>query len=148
MDTKQLADGICVASQRYLDDVVDAARDGFTTLINNRPDNEVPDQPSSTEIGQVAREHGLDYHHIPVVVGRIDDADVAAFAAAVRQSKGPLLAYCSTGTRSTALWALSEAGKRSTDSILLCAANAGFDLGKLAARLNILAERAGAATQG
>ena len=82
-----------------------------------------------------ARAAGLDYVHIPVVPGQIGDADVRAFGDALEAVKGPVLAFCRTGTRSASLWALSQAGKQPSDAILAATAKAGYDLGTLEPRL-------------
>ena len=103
----------------------------FRTIINSRPDGEEPGQPSSAEIEREARRLGLDYVHIPVVTGQIDDAQVTAFAKAIAGRKGPVLAFCKTGRRAATLWALSEAGKRSAAEIIAAAAGAGYDLSAL-----------------
>jgi sulfide:quinone oxidoreductase len=46
-----------------------------------------------------------------------------------------VLAYCRSGTRSTTLWALSEAGKRPLDDIVGIASAAGFDVSGVASRV-------------
>ena len=147
LDSKPLDEFLQVGGQIGANEVVDAAHAGFATIINNRPDAEAPDQPTSAEIEGAARDQGLDYHHIPVVASNITDTDVVAFAAAAQQSKGPVLAFCRTGTRCAILWALSQAGKQSTGSILQSATDAGFDLSKLGHRLDLVAERVAATQQ-
>jgi len=49
-------------------------------------------------------------------------------AAALARFDGPVLAYCRTGTRSTTLWALTQAGALPADAIIATAAKAGYDL--------------------
>jgi sulfide:quinone oxidoreductase len=112
-----------------------AASLGFEAIINNRPDGEGDDQPSSTAMAEAARGVGLDYRHIPVVSGKVSDADVDAFAEAMRTLRGPVLAFCRTGTRSTTLWALSEAHHLDPDAILKTARTAGYQLEALRPRL-------------
>lgn len=96
--------------QVHLDEIAELAAQGCRTLINNRPDGEVPDQPSSEELEAEAQRHGLGYRHIPIVPGQATDADSRAFAEAVRHSDGPVVAFCQTGARSVALQKM--AGKR------------------------------------
>jgi protein tyrosine phosphatase (PTP) superfamily phosphohydrolase (DUF442 family) len=72
-------------------------------VINNRPDREAENQPESAALAAAAARVGLDYRHVPVVSGKITDDDVAAFARALDAVKGPVLAFCRTGTRSTTL---------------------------------------------
>ena len=51
-------------------------------------------------------------------------------------STGPVFAYCRSGTRSTTLWALSQAGEAPADEIISAAANAGYDMSHLAGHLS------------
>ena len=92
-------------------------------------------QPSAPEIESAAREAGLDYRFIPVAGGFSDD-DVAAMAEALDAASGPALAFCRSGTRSTTLWALSQAGEAPAGEIIAAAANAGYDMSHLAGHLN------------
>lgn len=133
-DVKPLADDLCVCAFVPPDKLAELAP-RFRTIINNRPDAEEPGQPSSAEIEAEARRLGLDYVHIPVVPGKISDEQAAAFGEAIARRKGPFLAFCRTGTRSTMLWALSQSGKRSPDEIMEAAAAAGYDLNALRPKL-------------
>ncbi|VAW15493.1 hypothetical protein MNBD_ALPHA12-622, partial [hydrothermal vent metagenome] len=54
---------------------------------------------------------------------------------ALENSSGPVLCYCRTGTRSTTLWALSQAGKKPAKEIIEAAAQAGYDISHLAGHL-------------
>lgn len=77
---------------------------GFRCVINNRPDGEAPEQPTSAQLESEAARLELDYYHIPVVPGRVEDADAIAFAKALQSTEGPVLAFCRSGARSTSLW--------------------------------------------
>jgi len=101
---------------------------GFSLIINNRPDGEAPDQPSSAVMAAAARANGLDYVHIPVT-GRPTEDQARAVSNAQAGAKGPTLAFCKSGTRSITAWALGEmAGGKSRAEILPLAAGAGYDL--------------------
>ena len=113
------------------------AAQGFRAVINNRPDGEAEDQPASATLAAAAERVGLDYRHVPAVSGKITDDDVAAFAEALDEVKGPVLAFCRTGTRSTTLWALAEARHLDPAVILTTAADAGYDLAALKPRLDV-----------
>ena len=104
----------------------------FGMLINNRFDDEEPGQASSAEIESAARAAGMDYAHIPVAGGQITKDDIEAFAKAISRAEGAVLAFCRSGTRSTLLWALSEAAKRGVEDIIATAKAAGYDLTALA----------------
>src|ERR1700730_8802851 len=67
MQTRNLAEKLSVSSQLTLSDLSAAADQGIRSIINNRPDGESPDQPTSAEIEAAAAALGLGYRHIPVV---------------------------------------------------------------------------------
>lgn len=90
-------------------DLRQIAADGFAGVINNRPDGEGPDQPTSLELQAEAKRLGLAYWHIPVVSGEMTDNDIRAFATALEDARGPVLAFCRTGNRAAALWKASQA---------------------------------------
>jgi sulfide:quinone oxidoreductase len=113
------------------------AAQGFRAVINNRPDGEAEDQPSSAALAAAAGRVGLEYRHVPVVSGKITDDDVAAFAQVLDEVKGPVLAFCRTGTRSTTLWALDEARHLDPGAILAAAAESGHDLAAFKPRLDL-----------
>lgn len=120
-----------VAGQIAPEEVAGLARQGVTTIVNNRPDGEEMGQPSGTEIGEAAREAGIGYLHLPIAGGFSAD-QVDAMAVATEQP-GRMLAFCKSGTRSTLLWALARA--RTGDDPQELAARAlaaGYDLTPIA----------------
>lgn len=135
----KLDDRVSVAPQITLDDIPAIAEAGFTTLIGNRPDGEAEDQPDTGALAAEARRHGLDFVHQPVVGSAIDTADADAFEAALAQARGPVLAFCRTGTRSTTLWALGQARRHPVDDVLADAQRAGYDLSALRPKLEAAA---------
>ena len=128
-DFRHVTDQISVSPQITAEDVEQAAVQGFRTLINNRPDGEVPDQPSGHEIEKAAREAGLAYFHIPVH-GRPTPEQVETTAKVVAQADGPVLAFCRSGTRSIVTWALSQtaSGTRGRAELIDLGRRAGYDL--------------------
>jgi uncharacterized protein (TIGR01244 family) len=98
-------DRFATAPQIDPKDMAAIAAQGFSTVVNNRPDGEGgPDQPSSEAMAQAAQAAGLDYHYVPVISGQITPEQVASFAAIVAASRGPVLAFCRSGARSTTIW--------------------------------------------
>ena len=128
-DFRRVTDDFSTAPQISLADVAEAARQGFTTIINNRPDGEAPGQPASLAFAQAARDAGLEYFHIPVV-GMPGQPQIEQMREAVVTSKGPVLAFCRSGTRSINTWSLAEAmrGKRSVAELVALGRAAGYDL--------------------
>lgn len=135
MDIKQINDQMSVAGQISPADVADLKAAGYTTIINNRPDDEIPGQPQSAEIAAAAQAAGVDYHHIPLGREGVSAELVAQTREALAASRGPVFAFCRSGTRSTTLWALSQAGERPAEEIIAAAANAGYDMSHLAGHL-------------
>lgn len=97
-DTRLTARG-----QVRLEEIASLAAEGCRLLINNRPDGEAPDQPSSDELEAEAKRHGMAYCHIPVVPGAATSADARAFKEAMETADGPVVAFCRTGGRATLL---------------------------------------------
>ena len=128
MQIAKLTDNLSVAPQVTERDLEEAAALGFKTVINNRPDGESPDQPRGTDLAAAAKRLGLEYRHIPVIGGQLNEAQIKAFGDALSAMPGPVLAFCRTGTRSTTLWALSSAQSLAPDAILTTAAGAGYNL--------------------
>jgi uncharacterized protein (TIGR01244 family) len=63
------------------------------------------------------------------VSGGFSEAQVEAMAKALEASKGPVLAFCKSGTRSTFLWALAKALQGAEpEELARKAAEAGYDL--------------------
>lgn len=137
MKIAKLTPFLAVSPQIAEADLGALAAQGFRAVINNRPDGEAEDQPESAALAAAAGRVGLEYRHVPVVSGKITDDDVAAFARALDAVKGPVLAFCRTGTRSTTLWALAEARHLDPEAILATAAEAGYDLAALKPRLDV-----------
>lgn len=120
---------ISVFGQIGPEDVAAAREQGFTTIINNRPDDEQPGQPAGAEIEAAAKAAGLDYVAIPVDHSGFNEGQVAAMVEALETARGPVLAFCRSGTRSTFLWALARHRLGDEGEQLIAkAANAGYDL--------------------
>lgn len=128
-DFRRVTDAYSVSPQISPQDVAAAAAQGFTLIINNRPDGEQPGQPDSATMAAAAKAAGLDYVYNPVRGGPGPE-QVAAQARAVAEAKGPVLAYCRSGTRSIVAWSLGQAqsGARSRDELVRLGAAAGYDL--------------------
>jgi sulfide:quinone oxidoreductase len=135
MQSVRLDDGLFVSPQVQVADLPALHQLGIRSLICNRPDGEEPGQPTADELAAAASSLNMEFAHIPVRTNGLDDDSIAAFGKALTTLPGPILAYCRTGNRSTSLWALSLAGKRSPNEIIASAKNTGFDVSKLAPRL-------------
>ncbi len=76
---------------------------GFRSVVNNRPDGEAPDQADDAVLRETASRNGLGYEFIPVASRDIPHLAAARFAQAMAVLPGPVLAFCRSGARSTAL---------------------------------------------
>jgi uncharacterized protein (TIGR01244 family) len=126
---RRITDDLSVSPQISLADVAGAAQQGFTTIINNRPDGEEPGQPTSAEVAAAAAAAGLAYAHIPVR-GSPTPEQVEEERAVLAAAKGPVLAYCRSGTRSIVTWSIGQlqAGERTRDDLIGLGRAAGYDL--------------------
>jgi uncharacterized protein (TIGR01244 family) len=108
-----------------------AAAEGFTVIVNNRPDGEDPTQVSSAQAEAAAKAVGLAYVHIPVT-GMPGDGEAAALREVLATATGPVLAYCRSGTRSAATYCLAQALRGAPiEETLSQARAAGYDLSAL-----------------
>ena len=126
---RKLDDAVSVAGQITPEDIAEAARQGFVAIVNNRPDDEQPGQPSGAEIEAAARANGMSYCAIPITQAGFSANQVEAMEQALSAAKGPLLAFCRSGTRSTLVWALARARMGDDPAALSAKAEAaGYDL--------------------
>lgn len=128
-DFRRVTEDFTTAPQIAIADIADAARQGFTTLVSNRPDGEEPGQPTAAEVEAAAKAAGLAFFHIPVRGGPTPE-QVEQMKAVIDEAPGPVLAFCRSGTRSINTWALSQAasGARPRDELIGLGRGAGYDL--------------------
>lgn len=136
MELQKVDETLVVAPQMQPNELAALAEQGFAAVICNRPDGEEQGQPPLDAMRTAAQEAGLAFHHIPVSGGLFPPAAVAAFAAVRRGTRGKVLAYCRTGTRSITLDALANIRGLSAEDRIAHAKAAGYDLSALAERMN------------
>ncbi len=106
-----VAADVCVAPQLQPEAMAEAARAGFRSVVNNRPDHEHgPGQPTSAEMAAAALAAGLQYRHLPVDGGYQSPEEIAAFAQLLAELPRPILAFCRSGARSARLYEAASAG--------------------------------------
>ena len=91
---------MCVAPQLTPEAMAEAARAGFRSVVNNRPDFEHgPDQPTNAAIEAAAqRRRAWCTDSCPWTAGFQTPEQIAAFAASARRAaRGRLLLFCRTG---------------------------------------------------
>ena len=141
MDIRTLTPTYAVSPQIDPADLAAVKAAGFTTVINNRPDGEIPPHLQANLMQTAATALGLRFVINPVISGGLTDANVTAQAAAVAASDGPVFAYCASGNRCSIVWALMNAGTQPTDDLIGIPAKFGYDLEHLRGQLDAKAVR-------
>jgi sulfide:quinone oxidoreductase len=135
----KISDQLSVAGQISLDDLEAFKKAGYTTIINNRPDNEEPGQLDHARAEAEAKKQGLAYLYQPIVSSAISRKDVHDFQAHLLRESKPILAHCRSGTRCYLLYALTRVLNDGASPLALVAeaASKGYDI----RALPMLAER-------
>ena len=128
MQPVALSDTIAVGEFPTKDLVEILAKAGFRALLNNQPDGEVERLPKGDEIAAEAARHGLVYRALPLAGRRLGDAEVAEFTRALSELPRPIYAFCYSGAKSTAAWALAAAEHASPDTVIKACEAAGYDV--------------------
>lgn len=135
MDLRKITEDFSVSAQIAPEDVPAIAEAGFRAILCNRPDGEEWGQPAYDAVADAARAAGLEVQFLPIVSGRITEADTEAFRAALDTLPGPILAYCRTGTRCTVMWSLTQFETLGAEEVLRRSSAAGYDMSGLVAQL-------------
>ena len=135
MEIKKLDDQLATSSQIAAGDLEAVAAAGYRAVLSNRPDGEAEGQPTAAEIAEAAKAAGLAFAHVPVIGSQISEQDIADFRQALDVLPRPVFGFCRTGTRTTMMWALAQAGTRTADDLISTAATAGYDLSGMRTRL-------------
>ena len=104
-----LSDTIGVSDQIFPEDVLELASLGVKSIICNRPDRESEsDQPDAELIRQASKKLGLEFAFHPVESNYQTEQDASQMAKHLCELPKPIIAYCRSGGRSTALIGLAE----------------------------------------
>ena len=141
MDIRSLTDSYAVSPQISPGDLAAIKAAGFTTVIDNRPDGEIPGELHAAAMQTAAKALGLTFVINPVISGALTLDNVLAQKAALESAGGPVLAYCASGNRSSVVWALAHAGKRPTDELIAIPARFGYQLEGLRGQIDTLARQ-------
>lgn len=141
IDIRPLSDRYAVSPQLDPEDFEAVRAAGYTTVIDNRPDGEIPPSHHAEAMRRAAEAAGLAFVVNPVVSGALTLENVEAQSRAAAAAEGPVLAYCASGNRSAMLWLLGQAGTRDTGELLEATARAGYQHGHLRPQIEDLAAR-------
>ncbi|MEM5495380.1 TIGR01244 family sulfur transferase [Hoeflea sp. AS16] len=104
MDLRQVTPTYSVAGQISVEDLAEIKAAGFRSIVCHRPDGEAPDQPSFDSIKQAAEALGLEMRHIPIGPMGVTADAVREMVDAIEELPSPMLGYCRSGARSTAVF--------------------------------------------
>lgn len=104
MDIRQINDEYSVSGQITVEDLDEIKALGFKSIVCHRPDFEVSDQPTFDAIAARAQELGLEIAHIPVGPMGVTAEAVTRMVDALDEFPRPMLGYCRSGARSTAVY--------------------------------------------
>jgi len=139
MDIRPLTPHYAVSPQISPKDLPLIAEAGFSAVICNRPDAENPPEWHAAAMAEAAQAAGLQFHNLPLTHQTMTPENVARQRDLIDAATGPVLAYCASGTRSSVIWSLGQAGHLSTDEILAATAQAGYQLDQLRPALDAMA---------
>ncbi len=139
MDARVITPRYAVSPQISVEDMPAIVAAGFTTVICNRPDSEVPPSHQAAAIRAAAEAAGLIFQELPLTHQTMTPENVAKQRSMYETNDGPVLAYCASGTRCSVVWSLGVAKDMSPDEILSKTSAAGYQLDTLRPTLESLA---------
>jgi uncharacterized protein (TIGR01244 family) len=104
MDIRKIDDEYSVSGQIGVNDLDEIKAMGFQSIVCHRPDHESPDQPLFDEIANRAEELGMMIAHVPVGPMGVTEDAVLSMVDALDEFPRPMLGYCRSGARSTAIY--------------------------------------------
>lgn len=140
MDIRHLTPNYAVSPQIEPSDCAALAEAGFTTLICNRPDMEVPPPLQASAMRAAAEAAGLSFVDNPVFGASLSPENVEIQSTTLAEATGPVFAYCRSGTRCTIVWAFGAAATTPVDQITQAASQAGYDLSGMASQLAMMSK--------
>lgn len=133
MPTFQLTETLSVAAQVTPQDIPNIAAQGFSTVVCNRPDGEVPDQASMDAIEAACNDANLLFVRYPVDALNFPGPDLEGLGELFDDAGQRVLAYCRTGTRCANLWVATRSEEERQAAIQV-ARDIGFDLSMVTPR--------------
>ncbi|MDF1778840.1 MAG: TIGR01244 family sulfur transferase [Rhizobiaceae bacterium] len=104
MDIRKINDEYSVTGQISVADLDEIVSMGFKSVVCHRPDGEAEGQPKFADIEQAAKARGIELRHIPVGPSGVGHEQVQQFVDALDEMDRPMLGYCRSGARSTAIY--------------------------------------------
>lgn len=105
----QLDEKLSVTGQISVADLAEIAKAGYQSVICNRPDQEGGSiHPTSIQLEEAARALGIHFVYLPVEIGKVSTEKSNEFNKLLAELPGPVLAFCGSGKRATALFELTQ----------------------------------------
>lgn len=129
--------GLVVAGQPTAEQLKEAAKAGFKTVIDLR----MPDEPRGYDEANAAHAAGLAYVRIPLNLDTLNAEALEQFLAAMSHAEGPVLLHCATANRAGALYYAQLLEKGAPEAEALSKAQAaGLKSQELTERVNALVD--------
>ncbi len=109
MDIRAVTENYAVSEQITPEDIAEIKNQGFKSIVCHRPDDEQPGQPAFGDVAAAAEAAGISIRHIPVTSAGLTMEAVDQMVDAVEEMDRPMLGYCRSGARSTAIFKNAEA---------------------------------------
>jgi uncharacterized protein (TIGR01244 family) len=120
---KAISQQVSVGGQPRQSDLEELKKEGVATVVNLRAVGE--DSPlNPAEERAVAEKLGLQYHHLPISLDRLDIDQIKELRKILRNSQGPVFVHCGMGQRACS-FSLAASGV-DADSIFEQASALGF----------------------
>lgn len=102
--SKTLNAQVSVAGQMTTNKFQQLIKDGFKSVIVNRPDQEQGNTVSVAQLRQIAEQSQVSVIYQPILSGKISQTDVIEFAKYYNELPKPILMVCRSGSRSSILF--------------------------------------------
>jgi len=132
MTITQLTSSFSVSGELSEQSLAELIKNGVSTLINVRPNNEAAEQKNDAFWRNLCAKHGLEYIFIPVKPCQYSPQDIAKFKAALQNASKNVHAFCRTGTRASHLFALANKDRYGYNDIHSLLTSKGYDASVIA----------------
>lgn len=142
MDIRPLSPAYAVSPQITPQDVPAIASSGYTTVLCNRPDPEVPETHQAGAVRAACEAANIAFVYNPFDPRALTPDLIETQKTTLTTASGPILAYCASGNRSTILWCFTQAGTRDTAELFDAARAQGYSVDHLGPQLEAYAAQA------
>jgi uncharacterized protein (TIGR01244 family) len=108
MSIRSIDNTFSVTGQIKQADIPAIADAGYVAIVCMRPDREGFFQPAFDEIRAAAEARNLAAHYLPVIPGSMPVDAAKQLKQILRETEGPILAYCASGNRCTMVYQMAQ----------------------------------------